>query len=311
MSHPSLIRCALSTTTTVVAITLALAACGDSNSTSQGANMSNTTTSAGARTEMIGVNATTLAVDRIGSGRPVLLIHGGGEDAAMLAGQAASLADAGFEVITYDRRGTGRSGRDAWPAAAEAAADQHADDAAALIDELELEDPIVVGVSSGGVVALRLAARHADQIGRVIAWEPPLAGIIPGGAELSAQIMQPINEYLADHPDDFVGAQAILLSAILGFPVDADDPAFAGTRANAEPMIRDEPSITLASVTADELAGCDITLAIGSEPNDLIAAAAAELAALEGIDIVQVEGSHEIYMTDPSVLTGIVVGDRS
>ena len=41
--------------------------------------------------------------------------HGGGEDATTLAAQAASLADAGFEAITYDRRGTGQSGRDDWP----------------------------------------------------------------------------------------------------------------------------------------------------------------------------------------------------
>ena len=49
-----------------------------------------------------------------GRARP-LLIHGGSEDAGMLAGQAEALAAAGYEVVTYDRRGTGSSGRDDWP----------------------------------------------------------------------------------------------------------------------------------------------------------------------------------------------------
>ena len=56
----------------------------------------------------------------------------------MLAGQAESLAAAGYEVVTYDRRGTGRSGREDWPGGG---ADQHADDAAALIHQLGLVRP--------------------------------------------------------------------------------------------------------------------------------------------------------------------------
>ena len=320
---------ALRTAATAVAIAITLAACSDTDPTSTppGDTMPPTSTtpaattpaattpaspsSVVARRDTVAVNGTTLAVERIGDGPPALLIHGGGEDASMLAAQAASLADAGFEAIVYDRRGTGGSGREAWPAAPGAAADQHADDAAALIDELGLRDPIVVGMSSGGVVALRLAARHGDRVGRVIAWEPPMAGQVPGGAELSAQIMQPVTDHLAEHPDDFAGAQALLLSFVLGFPVAADDPAFAASRANAEPMVRDDPNITLASVAADELADADVTIAIGSEPNELIAAATAELAAIDGIDLVRTEGSHEIYLTDPTVLTAIVTGDRS
>ncbi|MGH9271960.1 MAG: alpha/beta fold hydrolase, partial [Ilumatobacteraceae bacterium] len=63
-------------------------------------------------TTTVVANGTALRVERRGDGEPLLLIHGGGEDAAMLAPQAASLADAGYDVVTYDRRGTGRSGRE-------------------------------------------------------------------------------------------------------------------------------------------------------------------------------------------------------
>lgn len=253
--------------------------------------------------QTVAVGDTTLAVEVRGEGEPLLLIHGGGEDAAMLAGQADNLAAAGFQVVTYDRRGTGKSGRDAWPGNGAA---QHADDAAALLEALGIDDATVLGVSSGGVVALTLAARHPAQVGSVIAWEPPAIGLLPGAEQINAEIMAPIDDHLAAHPGDFVGAQALLLTTILGFPVTTDDPAFASTRANAEPMIRDEPAITLQSFEQTDLADADITIALGSNAVEPIEAAAAQIADWTGRDPVRVDADHEVYLADPSVLTGIV-----
>ncbi len=196
----------------------------------------------GVRKQYISIAGTALAVQRRGTGIPLLLVHGGGEDADMLATQADNLAGSGFEVITYDRRGTGRSGREEWPGGG---ADQHADDAAGLLRALALGPATVVGVSSGGVIALALAARHPELVERVVAWEPPAAGVVPNGDAIADEMMAPVRAHLDDHPGDFVGAQAILLSAILGFPVAANDPAFAAARGNAEPMVLDEPTITL------------------------------------------------------------------
>jgi pimeloyl-ACP methyl ester carboxylesterase len=255
------------------------------------------------RQNVVAVAGTTLAVTRQGSGPPLLLVHGGGEDAAMLAGQAAAFADMGFEAVTYDRRGTGGSGRDDWPGRG---ADQHADDAAALLEALDIGPATIVGVSSGGVVALDLAVRHPETVERVVAWEPPAAGVIPGGDEATAQIMAPVDAHLAEHPGDFVGAQAILLTAIVGFPVAADDPAFAAARANAEPMVRDEPAITLARFEPGAFDGVDVTIAVGSAPNDLIAAAVAELETLTGRPAVHLDGDHEVYLFDPSALAALV-----
>lgn len=254
--------------------------------------------------QRIAANGTTLAVTRLGRGRPVLIVHGGGEDAGMLLPQAEALAAAGFEAVVYDRRGTGASGREGWPGGG---AGQHAADAAALIEALCLDRVTVLGVSSGGVIALALAAAHPGRLAAAIAWEPPAAGVIPGGAELTAQLMAPVEAHLAAHPGDFVGAQALLLEFVLGFPVAVDDPAFASARANAEPMIRDEPAITLAEFTAEQLAGRRITIAIGSSPNEVIAGAVDVLAELTGRPPVQVPADHEVYLSDPSVLTAIVL----
>jgi pimeloyl-ACP methyl ester carboxylesterase len=303
----------------LVALTTAVACSGDddteetvvatasSSTSSTSTSGSHTTDGTAPDDAVVAAAGTTFLVERRGAGEPLLLVHGAGEDGATLAPQADSLAAAGYEVVTYDRRGTGRSGRDDWPGTG---APQHADDAAALLAALDLGPATVVGVSSGAVIALELAARHPDAVQRVVAWEPPAAGVVPGGAEITAGIMAPVEQHLAEHPGDFVGAQAILLSALVGFPVAVDDPAFAAARAHAEPMVRDDPAITLATFTSADLAGRDVTLAIGSEPNEVVAAGVAALATLAGIEPVTVTGPHEVYLADPAVLTGVVTATR-
>ena len=47
----------------------------------------------------------------IGSGRPIVMIHGWPLSGVAFEGNARVLADAGYRVITYDRRGFGRSGK--------------------------------------------------------------------------------------------------------------------------------------------------------------------------------------------------------
>ena len=140
----------------------------------------------------------------------------------------------------------------------------------------------------------------------MVAWEPPAAGILPGGAEISASIMAPIDAYLAEHPGDYVGAQALLLSEIVGFPVTMDDPRFAAARANAEPFIRDEPDITTASLDEQALVGADVTIGVGSAPNELIAAAVDMLTGWTGRPPLRADAEHEVYLSDTAVITSIV-----
>jgi pimeloyl-ACP methyl ester carboxylesterase len=69
------------------------------------------------------------------------------------------------DVIVPDQRGHGRSDRASprtW------GLDDWADDAVDLLDALGLRRPVVVGISFGGWVALRLAARHPDQVGALV-----------------------------------------------------------------------------------------------------------------------------------------------
>lgn len=222
----------------------------------------------------------------------------------MLAAQAQSLALAGHHVFAYDRRGTGRSGRENWP---DNGAQQHADDAAELIHTLGLGRTTVVGGSLKGVIALALAARYPMAVERVVAWEPPALGVIPGAAMTQLALMAPARRHLKKHPGGYAGAQAILLRFILGVPVSVDGPAYAATRANAEPMIRDEPNVPVVRLRRDDLAQVHVTVAVRSKPVGPIRIAAWRISSWTGTAVVRVAADHEAYTSKPTVLTEVVL----
>lgn len=104
--------------------------------------------------EFASFDGTTLALHRLGEGRPVLLFHGLFSSAEMnwiKFGHAAVLAEAGFACIMPDWRAHGGS---AAPRAAEAyPPDVLARDACALVEELGLTDYDLVGFSLGARTA--------------------------------------------------------------------------------------------------------------------------------------------------------------
>ena len=250
----------------------------------------------------LAVSGTMLYVQERGAGWPLLLMHGAGEDAWALAGQAEHLAGAGYRVLTHDRRGTGRSGREAWPGER---ADQHADDAAGLLEALDAIPATVLGLSSGAVVALALGVRRPDLVDRVVAWEPPALGVLPEGTELAADIMAPVDAYLAGNPGDWYGAQLVMLTA-LGAQLDLSDPALVAERPYAEPMVRDDPYLTLRRFTRTELARVPVTLAVGTAALGLVRAAVDRLATWTGRPPIVVDAEHGVYRTNPAVLTGVL-----
>jgi non-heme chloroperoxidase len=91
-----------------------------------------------------------------GDGPPVVLVHGWPVDSRSWEPQVHPLLDAGYRVITYDRRGFGRSSR---PTAGydfdTLAADLHA-----LMEHLDLRGATVVGFSLGTGELARYIGRH-------------------------------------------------------------------------------------------------------------------------------------------------------
>lgn len=114
-----------------------------------------------------------------GCGSPCLVIaHGalGSVAHAEASGlRAAELAAHGFQVITYDARGHGRSGYTAWPEHYRPAA--LADDMLGLIDALGLEQVCVYGTSMGASTALMLTLAHPERVIRLVLRAPSPFGV--------------------------------------------------------------------------------------------------------------------------------------
>ncbi len=245
-----------------------------------------------------------------GSGHPVLLVHGGGEDASMLDAQAHAIAAQGFRAIWYDRRGTGRSTRADWPSGG---ADQHADDAAALLRGLGAVGATVLGFSSGGAIALAVAARHPDVASEVIAWEPAALGMLPDGPQLQAELNAPAEAYLAAHPGDWVGAAHVTLDVLSEGRADHRAPEVRAMMRNAEAFVRDDAQLIVARGFAPgELPAGLVSVAVSRDPNPLHAAIAASVARLTGRPPVVVDKAddHEIYLHRPEVLAEFLAARR-
>jgi non-heme chloroperoxidase len=108
-----------------------------------------------------GVN---LHVKDAGTGAPVVLIHGWPLTGDMWEYQTVALLEAGYRVITYDRRGFGQSSHPIGPYDY----DTFADDLATVIEELDLQGATLVGFSMGGGEVARYLSRHgASRVARV------------------------------------------------------------------------------------------------------------------------------------------------
>lgn len=106
-----------------------------------------------------------------GTGKPVVLIHGWPLSGRAWEAQLPALVDAGHQVITYDRRGFGKSSQ-AWDGYDY---DTLAQDLKALMDELDLQDATLVGFSmGGGEVARYLGKYGSDRVSKVV-----LASAVP------------------------------------------------------------------------------------------------------------------------------------
>lgn len=97
--------------------------------------------------------------DTGGSGRPVVLIHGWPLSGEAWKGQVLALQQAGYRVITYDRRGFGRSDK---PARGYTY-DTLTQDLHTLLAQLNLNDATLVGFSMGGGEVARYFSKYGDE----------------------------------------------------------------------------------------------------------------------------------------------------
>ena len=95
---------------------------------------------------------------------PLLYIGGTGGDLRNKPNQLDSPLTEFFEVISYDQRGLGQTTKPEGNYTMQ----QYADDAADLLDALEIENIPVLGISFGGMVAQELIKRHPNRVSKLI-----------------------------------------------------------------------------------------------------------------------------------------------
>jgi pimeloyl-ACP methyl ester carboxylesterase len=103
--------------------------------------------------------------DTGGNGEPVVLLHANTGTSEAWEPQVTAFSKAGYRVITFDRRGWGRSEAD--PATG-IQPGHTSEDLHALADFLRLERFHLVGVAGGGFVALDYAGWHPDRLSNLV-----------------------------------------------------------------------------------------------------------------------------------------------
>ncbi len=127
----------------------------------------------------------------------IVLLHGGNQSAHSWDLVALHLADR-YHIIAPDQRGHGDS---EWARDAAYGPDQMASDALHLIHEEELDRPIVMGHSMGGMVTMRLTSREPSL--------PRAVVLVDVGPEVSQRGAEQIRNFVVrnvefDHLDDFI-----------------------------------------------------------------------------------------------------------
>jgi len=122
------------------------------------------------------VNGVRIYYEVYGQGAPILLIMGLGGSSLAWQSQIPTFSQH-LRVIAYDNRDAGRSDK----VEAEYSMADMADDAAALLDHLEIDSAHVYGVSMGGMIAQELALRHPGRARTLIlgCTSPCLAAMPP------------------------------------------------------------------------------------------------------------------------------------
>ena len=98
-----------------------------------------------------------------GQGRPMVLLHGNGEDSSYFVHQIAHFSKS-YRVIAIDTRGHGQSPRGERPFAIK----QFAEDLKDFLDARNITKVVILGFSDGGNIALEFALKYPERVDKLI-----------------------------------------------------------------------------------------------------------------------------------------------
>jgi pimeloyl-ACP methyl ester carboxylesterase len=242
------------------------------------------------------VPGATLYYERRGDGPVLVMIPGGPTDAGAFVPLANALASR-YTTVAYDPRGNSRSRFDGEPVVQDMAV--HADDAAALIDEIGGGPAFVLGSSGGAQIGLSLAARHPDRVRMLVAHEPPCSELLPDHADLARRFGEIQEIYRKDGARPAMEAFARLAGFEVRPPPTNLPPEAAATMmrvgGNIDYFIR-HGVVPISTYRPDvaALRASRVVIGVGktSTRDQLANRAARALAAELGVEPVEFPGDH-------------------
>jgi 3-oxoadipate enol-lactonase len=252
----------------------------------------------------IDVNDTTLYYERTGQGPAMLFVHGMCGDAEVWADQARRLSNE-YSCVRYDRRGHTRSGRGDAPISYAL----HADDAAALIEALDLAPCLLVGSSGGAAIGVEVAMRHGHLLHGAVFSEPPLFCLDPHAGQALLRELAPRLEEAMTASGLAAAVDAFFSFVCPGLWSGIDEGRKDRYRANADIGFTDLRSPSLDATAADLAAVTTPALVLaGDRSHPSLRALAHRLAAaLPDARFVELEEcGHVTYAEQPGAFARAV-----
>ena len=251
---------------------------------------------------MVSVNGAELYHEVRGSGPPVLLIMGATGDGGHFDTLADLLAHE-FTVITYDRRGNGRSPAPAgWTTTS---AEEQADDAAALVDSLAVGPLAVFGTSSGGNFALWMLTRHPAMVRGAVLHEPGVYAVLDDFDVVRAPLQGVVRQSMAE------GGPRLAVERFWQY-ICGDDawiqlsPALRERICASASTLFDVELGTYERSMPDDQAlvaiAVPVLLVVSADSHDFFAEVAGRLSKRLGADVVTTPGRHGAYHDRPKEL---------
>lgn len=137
------------------------------------------------------VNGIHLNITEQGQGRPLVMLHGLGQNSASMEREIQELSRS-FRVVAVDSRGHGRSDRPA-----RYTLNDHVQDVLSVLDILGLASTYLMGTSMGSYIAQGVAAAAPKRVDRLVLIVPKASGVTSS-----------TERYLAEHAEEVRGLNA-------------------------------------------------------------------------------------------------------